>query len=92
MIIQEKQRVFKTESVTKILVVDSMSGEEPYIEHIESAEIKKLINRIYASKPEDAIPHEVPKVQHDQIANEIDNLIIKPKQPTEHKGWFGRKR
>jgi hypothetical protein len=71
--------------------VDSMSGEEPYLEHIESAEIKKLIDRIYASKPEDAIPHDVPEVHHDQIAEEIDNLLIRPKEPTEQKGWFGRR-
>lgn len=69
-----------------------MSGEEPYIEHIESAEIKKLIDRIYSSKPEDAIPHDVPELHHDRIADEIDNLLIRPKEPTEQKGWFGRRR
>jgi hypothetical protein len=59
--------------------VELMSGDEAYIEHIDSTEIKKLINQIYASKPEDEVCHDMPMVHHDDIIQQIDNLLLKLK-------------
>jgi len=67
------------------MVVDSMSGEEPYIEHIESTEIKKLINRIYANKPEDAVSSDVPVHHHEDVVQQIDALLLKTKEPLDTK-------
>lgn len=62
-----------------------MSGDEAYIEHIESAEIKKLINRIYLGKPEDVLVHDMPIVHHEDVIEQIDDLLLKVKEPCEIK-------
>jgi hypothetical protein len=71
-------------------VVGLMSGEEPYIEHIESTEIKKLIDRIYKSKPEDVLAQEAPTHLHDDIVEQIDDLLIKPKESTDKRNMVER--
>jgi len=74
-----------------MIVVGLMSGEEPYIEHIESTEIKKLIDRIYKSKPEDVIAQDVPLHHHDDIVEQIDDLLIKPKESSDKRSMVGRR-
>lgn len=68
-----------------------MSGEEPYIEHIESTEIKKLIDRIYKSKPEDVHAQEITTHLHDDIVGQIDDLLIKPKESSEKRSMIDNK-
>ncbi len=70
---------FLRRSLISSLVVDLMSGDEAYIEHIDSAEIKKLINQIYAAKPEGELCHDMGMVHHEDIVQEIDNLLLKLK-------------
>lgn len=62
-----------------------MTEDEAYLEHIDSDEIKKLINLLYSSKPENAVQFEPikqdnldnskPLDPHDKIVNRINKLI-----------------
>lgn len=66
---------------------DSLSKAEPYLEHIESKEIKKLVHRLYEDQPDKAMEikgedkpmaekRSAPaKDSHDYIASEIDKLL-----------------
>lgn len=51
-----------------------MSEDEAYLEQIESDEIKKIINMIYGSKPEDAIKGDMDTDEHAEIAKQLDSL------------------
>jgi hypothetical protein len=59
-------------------MVDPMETQGPYLEHIDSKEIKKLIDRIYSSSPEDIIV-EPANVQTDggyqDIIQNIDQVV-----------------
>ncbi len=59
-----------------------MDNDAPYIEHIESEEIKKLVNLIYTSKPEDMMtpPESNHEDIHHEIADQIDRLSP-PRKP-----------
>jgi len=62
-----------------------LTEDEAYLEHIDSDEIKKLINLLYSSKPENAVQFEPieqvnldnskPLDPHDKIVNRINKLI-----------------
>ena len=54
-----------------------MCDDEAYIEHIESIEIKKLINLIYSGKPEDVLVHDIPLVHHEDVLDQIDTFLLK---------------
>ena len=51
-----------------------MSGDEAYLEHIESDNIKKIINKIYDNKPEDAIKENIDIEKHAEIKKQVDSL------------------
>ncbi len=51
--------------------------DEAYIEHIESAEIKKLINLLYSGKPENVFVHDMPLVHHEDVHDQIDTFLVK---------------
>ncbi len=51
-----------------------MSENEAYLEQIESDEIKKIINMIYDSKPEDAIKGDMDTDKHAEIAKQLDSV------------------
>lgn len=62
-----------------------MSGDEAYLEHIESDDIKKIIDKIYGSKPEDAIRENIDIEKHAEIKKQVDSF------ETPKKGfWKGR--
>jgi len=66
---------------------DSLSKDEPYLEHIDSKEIKKLVNRLYQDQPDESVESKdayMPTKKdvtlhspdtHDHIASEIDKLL-----------------
>lgn len=56
-----------------------MSEDETYLGQIESDEIKKIINMIYDSKPEDAIKGDMNTDKHAEIAKQLDSFET-PKQ------------
>ena len=51
-----------------------MSGDEAYLEHIESDEIKKIIDKIYGSKPEDTIKQNIDVEKYTEVKKQIDSL------------------
>jgi len=51
-----------------------MSGDEAYLEHIESDKVKKIINKIYDSKPEDTIKEDIDIERHKEIITQVDTL------------------
>ena len=51
-----------------------MSGDEAYLEHIESDDIKKIIDKIYGGKPEDTIKENTDIEKHSEIIKQVDNL------------------
>ena len=51
-----------------------MSGDEAYLEHIESDDIKKIIDKIYDSKPEDAIKENIDIEKHAEIKKQVDSF------------------
>ena len=51
-----------------------MSGDEAYLEHIESDDINKIIDNIYGSKPEDAIKGNIDIEKHAEIKKQIDSF------------------
>jgi len=51
-----------------------MSEDEAYLEQIDSDEIKKLVNMIYCSKPEDVIKEGKDIVKHAEITKQLDSL------------------
>ena len=53
-----------------------MAEDDPYIEHIESEEIKKLVEKIYTAIPENMIFDNVNKHDYDKIIEEIDDINI----------------
>ena len=68
-----------------ISIGEIMSGDEAYLEHIESDDIKKIIDKIYGSKPEDAIKENIDTGKHAEIKKQVDSL------ETPKKGfWKGR--
>ena len=66
-----------------------MSNTEPYLEHIESKEIRKLVHRLYQDQPDQSLkkqditsstqeqnePLSPNQTSHDKIASEIDQLL-----------------
>jgi len=54
-------------------MVDTMDDQGPYLEHIDSKEIKKLIDLIYSSTPENVIVEPV-QVQSDGYQGMIQNI------------------
>jgi hypothetical protein len=56
-----------------------MSGEEAFIEHIESNEIKKLIDLLYSAKPEDVLECEPQVIHQDDVIQQIDTFLLKVK-------------
>ena len=52
-----------------------MSEDGAYLEQIESDEIKKLVELIYGSKPEDAIEITADIDDHKKIIERVDHLI-----------------
>lgn len=62
-----------------------MTDGEAYLEHIDSNELKKLINLLYSSQPENAVQFEPinqndtdnskPISAHDKIIKRLDELI-----------------
>ena len=65
-----------------------MAEDEPYIEHIESEEIKKLVEKIYTAKPENVIPDSTHNHNYDKIIEEIDEINIE--KPSKKFGLFNR--
>ena len=53
-----------------------MEEDDAYLEHIESDEIKKLVERIYKSKPEESIVKEESNNIYDEIVKKIDMISI----------------
>ena len=51
-----------------------MSEDETHLGQIESDEIKKIVNIIYGSKPEDAIKGDTDTDEHAEIAKQLDSL------------------
>lgn len=51
-----------------------MSEDETYLGQIESDEIKKIINMIYDSKPEDAIKEDMDIDKHTEIVKQLDSF------------------
>lgn len=51
-----------------------MSEDGSYLEHIESEEIKKLVELIYQSKPENTVEEEINVDKHEDIIKQIDQL------------------
>jgi len=52
-----------------------VSEDGTYLEQIESDEIKKLVELIYGSKPEDAIEVAADIEDHKKIIEQVDHLI-----------------
>lgn len=62
-----------------------MTKTEPYLEHIESEEIDKLVHRLYHNQPDASINHEETDKSiikgdtltdsHDEIVSEVDKLL-----------------
>ena len=52
-----------------------MSEDGAYLEQIESDEIKKLVELIYGSKPEDVIKITADTDDHKKIIERVDHLI-----------------
>jgi hypothetical protein len=51
-----------------------VSGDEAYLEHIESDNIKKIIDKIYGNTPEDAIKENINIEKHAEIIKQVDTL------------------
>jgi hypothetical protein len=56
-----------------------LTEDEAYLEHIDSSELKKLINLLYSSKPESAVQLEPIKQDNLENSKQIDahNKIVK---------------
>jgi hypothetical protein len=67
-----------------------MEENAPYLERIDSEEIKKLVDLIYSNQPENMvrIENQENRANHDVIASEIDKL---PGPENQKKGLFNWK-
>lgn len=63
-----------------------MSEDESFLKQIESDEIKKLIDIIYDSKPEDSVKESKEIDKHSEIAKHLDNF------ETPKKGFWKKRR
>lgn len=58
-----------------------MEEDDAYIEHIESDEIKKLVEKIYSANPEKIHMHNPQQHDYDSIIEKIDEINLeKPKR------------
>ena len=67
-------------------MVNPMDVQGPYIEHIDSKEIKKLIDRIYCSAPEDVIIDtvEVQSDRYQDMIHSIDQAVTDKNREKQH--------
>ena len=72
-----------------------MTEEEPYLEHIESKQIEKLIDSLYGSKPENIVSQDthIPDTQTASIDEKIDQLLEQiPEKPKKRVFFFRKKK
>ena len=65
-----------------------MEEDDAYIEHIESEEIKKLVEKLYAAKPENIEVKNPTTHDYDTIIEKIDE--IKLNKPNRTYGIFDK--
>ena len=67
-------------------MVNPMDVQGPYIEHIDSKEIKKLIDRIYSIAPEDVIIDtvEVQSDRYQDMIHSIDQVVTDKNREKQH--------
>jgi len=65
-----------------------MEEDDAYIEHIESEEIKKLVEKIYTAKPENIISDNNKVHDYDKIIEKIDEIDIE--KPVKKYGLFNK--
>ena len=53
-----------------------MEEDDAYIEHIESEEIKKLVEKIYSAKPENVNANNPQQHDYDSIIAKIDEINL----------------
>jgi hypothetical protein len=66
-----------------------VTEDESYLEIIKSKEIQKIVDIIYSSKPEDALPQEQKVTNYENVEQLIDELQSEPVK--EKKRFFQRK-
>ena len=71
-----------------------MTEEEPYLEHIESKQIEKLIDSLYGCKPENIVTQDthIPEIQRTSIDEKIDQLLQQTPEKPKKRVFFFRKR
>lgn len=74
-----------------------MTEDSPYLEHIESKQIDKLIESIYGNNPEDTVVSDtpIPKVETTPVEEKIDQLLQsmpKKEEPKKRVFFFRKKR